>query len=310
MHSDTAKTPQDLQRAIKTGEVDINSLLVQERHIADFDVEDLAIDIIPSGFPSLDEFGFIKEGRCELIIVGGRPSSGKSAFMFQTAYNVSHTMTVHVFSLEMDNNQIQSRLMTHEINRSLSQIQKRQVAKGLLEQGKERLQGLKYYVDDTAGLTVQEVCSRAIEAQRRINTGIVIIDYLQLMRVQKSHSKDDEIGIITSHLKSLAKTMKVPVMVGCQLNRACEVRGKEIERMSHGKDRSGYKPILSDLRDSGNIEQDADIVVFVHRQSMYSGDCQGRADIIVAKNRNGPVGEVKMDFTAQQCRFIDKGDSL
>jgi replicative DNA helicase len=285
---------------LKTGEMTMDQVLYPERHIADFELDALKIDIVPCGFPSLDEYQLLKVNRSELILVGGRPSSGKSAFMFQLAYNVAQRSCAHVFSLEMDTDQIRSRLLTHVINKSLSHIQKGMVSSEVLERGRKELAKLNYHVDDTAGLNVFQLCDRARNAHK----------HLQLLRVDKSHSKDDEIGIISRSLKELAKELRVPVIVGSQLNRACEIRGKEVERLSKGEDKSGYKPILSDLRESGNLEQDADMVLFVHRPSQFTDHRHGEADILIAKNRNGPVGEVCMDFTSNQTRFIDRGVAL
>jgi replicative DNA helicase len=287
---------------LKAGKITLDDLLVPEKHISQIGIDDLRIDALPSGFPSLDDYMFLKDKRSELIIIGGRPSMGKSAFLFQLALNVAKTMPVHVFSLEMDKESIYTRLISGVINRSMQAIQKGAVSNDVLVNAKKELDSLHYFIDDRAGLNVFELSSSARDAQKRHGTKLIVVDYLQLLRTPKGHSKDDEVGSVTKELKALAKDLKVPVVVGCQLNRQCEIRGKE----------SGdYKPILSDLRESGNIEQDSDIVAFVHRESRYTNERPGVADIIIAKNRNGPCGTVEMGFTEAQTRFIDSGgDSL
>lgn len=231
-----------------------------------------------------------------MIVVGGRPSVGKSAFMFQLAYNVSKHAPVHVFSLEMDKEQIFMRLLAGVVNRSTMAIQKGSVDKNELIKAKATLDNLQYYVDDRAGLNVFELTNAAKDAHRRYGTQLIVIDYLQLLRTPKGHSKDDEIGTITKELKALARDLKVPVIVGSQLNRQCETRGRET---------GDYKPMLSDIRESGNVEQDADIVMFVHRESRYTGERPGEADLIISKNRNGPCNSILMHFSESQTKFID-----
>lgn len=281
--------------------MELNKILKPECHISDINLESLKIDTIPSGWKSLDDYMFLKDKRSELIIVGGRPSMGKSAFMFQLAYNVAQHIPVHVFSLEMDKEQILTRLLAATLNTSITAIQRGLVPPEALAMARQKIVHSKYFIDDRAGLDVHDLCIAAKQAFHRNDTKLIVVDYLQLMRTQKSHTKDDEIGIITKELKALAKDLKVPIIVGSQLNRANEIRGVQ----------SGdYRPMLSDLRESGNIEQDADIVAFVHRESRYTGERRGEADIIIAKNRNGSVGTVNMGFVESQCNFIDRGDVL
>lgn len=291
-------SPQKLIQDLKDGKIQLESLLNPAKHISDFDPEQLRINTIPCGFASLDEYMLLKEGRSELIFIGGRPSMGKSAFMFQLAYNVAHNMPVHVFSLEMDADQIRARLLAGKMNRSLTRILKGLEDPRAMAKAHQELGALNYFIDDRAGLNVFKLCDAARELHAKIGTKLIVIDYLQLLRTPRGHSKDDEIGTITKELKALAKELRVPIVVGSQLNRACEARGTE---------NGDFRPILSDLRESGNIEQDADMVLFVHRQSRYTGERPGEADIIVAKNRNGAVGDIRMQFTEIQTRFIDMG---
>lgn len=271
------------------------------KYLSEIDLSRLRIDTIPCGFGSLDDYLFLKKDRSELIIIGGRPSMGKSAFMFQIAKQVSKTVPVHVFSLEMDEEQIVTRLVSGMINRPVTAIQRGLISDKELIPAKEELNKLQYIVDDRAGINVHQLCDAAKEWHAQVKTGLIVIDYLQLLRTEKGHSKDDEIGNITKSLKALAKELKVPVIVGSQLNRDCERRGTQT---------GNYKPMLSDLRESGNIEQDADIVLAVHRESRYTNERPGEADILILKNRNGPVGDILMTYIDNQTLFIDNKGSI
>lgn len=291
----------DVFNRIMGGELDIDAVLNPGKLLYDVDVDKLPIKIMPSGFPTLDnEYMFLKEAEGELIVVGGRPSMGKSAFMFQLALYVSRGLPVHVFSLEMSQESIVRRLLSNIIGKPVSAIQMGLVDKRTLEKAKEELRSFNYFIDDTGGLDVQAVADRARQRARKERTRLIVIDYLQLLRTPKGHSKDAEIGDITKTLKALAKELRCPVVVGSQLNRQCEIRGA-----SSGD----YRPILADLRESGNIEQDSDVVMAVHREYRYTKMRQTEADIIILKNRNGPIGEVVMQFYAAQTRFEDTGVS-
>jgi len=290
---------------LESGEVTLDQVLEQDQNpgkfLYDIDPDDLAISIMPSGFPTLDrDFMFLKESEGELIIVGGRPSMGKSAFMFQVALQVSQMCPVHVFSLEMSHESIVRRLLSGMVNRPVSAIQMGLVDRREIERAKEELKAYRYVIDDTSGLTCAILCDRARARAKSHGTKLVVVDYLQLLRTEKGHSKDAEIGEITKELKALAKDLRCPVIVGSQLNRQCEIRGA-----SSGN----YAPILSDLRESGNIEQDADIILAVHREYRYTKLRQDEADILILKNRNGSVGETIMKFYAAQTRFVDMDNS-
>lgn len=286
----------DLLKALKTGSVTIDDLLIHEKHISEIDPNSFRVETISCGFPSLDEYQFIKKERSELIIVGARPSMGKSAFMFQLAYNMARELPVHIFSLEMDKESIVGRLIAAHLNKSMNSIQDGRVANEELIQGHRELSSLHYYIDDRGGINIDELCESAIQANIRHNTKLLVIDYLQLIQGRGDGNRNQEIGNITRSLKALAKELKIPILVGAQLNRACEIRGSQ----------SGdFRPILSDLRESGDIEQDADIILFLHRQSRYDKTRPGEVDMIIAKNRNGAVGEITMNFTEQQTKFID-----
>lgn len=295
----------ELMNKIKAGEISLDSLLYPGKELCDVDPERLPIKTMNSGFASLDdEYMLLKEGEGELIIVGGRPSMGKSAWMFQLALYVSESKPVHVFSLEMSQESIVRRLLAAKLNRPVSAIQRGLVNAEEIIKGIEALKTYQYFIDDRAGLTIELLCDAARSRAKRENTALIVIDYLQLLKTAKGHSRDAEIGEITTSLKALAKDLRCPVIVGSQLNRQCEIRGRES---------GNYRPILSDLRESGSIEQDADQIVAIHREYRYTKQRADEADILFLKNRNGPIGEVTMKFLAAQTRFEDpkgSGDSI
>jgi replicative DNA helicase len=281
---------------IKQGLVSFDDILYPGKYLEDVNTSDLKIDVLPSGFSSLDEYSLLKKGRSELIIIGGRPSHGKSALMFQLAFQVATHTPVHVFSLEMDHQQILTRIVSSMINIPITAIQRGHHVEKVEAAKREIKLTRKYIVDDRAGINVHELADAARQRHKKDGTGLIVIDYLQLLRTEKGHSKDDEIGRITRELKALAKDLRVPVVVGSQLNRNNELRGG-----SGGN----YRPQLSDLRESGNIEQDADIVALVHRESRYTGLRQEEADVFIVKNRQGTTGEVVMKWIPTQTKFED-----
>lgn len=268
-----------------------------EKYIKDIDIFNLKIDIIPSGFPSLDKIKFLKQGRSELIVVGGRPGIGKSAFLFQLAYNVAEKFPVHVFSLEMDEESVVTRILATAVNKPIAAFQNGLLSKETLEAEKKKIEHLKYVIDASGSLNINELVVRIRRGQQLYGTRLVVIDYLQLIHTEKSATRDAEIGHITRELKAVAKELKIPILIGSQVNRACEIRGAGS---------GNYTPILADLRESGNIEQDADIVMFVNRHYKFTGERPGEADLVIAKNRNGATANIIVNFVEAQTKFIDR----
>lgn len=288
----------DIINKLDSGELTLDEALYGPgKQLYDVDVDKLPITIMPSGFPSLDsEYMLLKQDEGELIIVGGRPSQGKSAFMFQLALFVSRFAPVHIFSLEMSQESIVRRLVAAHINRPIAAVQRGLVDRKTLSDAVLSLKEFQYTVDDRSGLTIEALCDSARIRAKKDKTRLIVVDYLQLLKTTKGHSRDAEIGEITKALKTLAKEIRCPVIVGSQLNRQCEIRGRES---------GNYKPIISDLRESGSIEQDADQVIAIHRDFRYTGLRPNEADILFLKNRNGPVGDIVMNFDAAQTRFTD-----
>jgi len=261
---------------------------------------------IPSGFVDLDELtsGFQKS---ELIIVAARPSMGKTAFCLNTATHAALEGTgVAVFSLEMSKDSLVQRMLCAE-----ARVDSQLVRRGMLgdhdftklARAAGILQGAPIWIDDSPSITLLEMRSKARRLKAENDLGLIVVDYLQLMRSPDyADNRVQEISDISRSLKALARELKVPLMALSQLSRASEQRGGD------------RKPILSDLRDSGAIEQDADVVIFIHRPEMYQREdsegrsLAGRAELLVAKHRNGPTGHLELHFEKSITRFDNLSD--
>ena len=256
----------------------------------------------PSGFKDLDEkTGGFQPGN--LIILAARPSMGKSALVTNMAENaVLAGHAVALFSLEMSESELAQRFVASQARIKGEDLRRGKVAAErwpkILE-ACDRLAQAPLYVDDSSDTGVLEVRakSRRLHSQVKGGLGLIVIDYLQLMRHEgRVESRVEQVGQISRGLKGLARELNVPVIALSQLSRAVEQRGKEDK-----------KPILSDLRESGQIEQDADLVMFIYRDEYYNQDSEreGEADIIIAKHRNGPVGEVVLTFQKEYPKFAN-----
>lgn len=259
---------------------------------------------VPTGFRDMDTLTGGWQNS-DLIIIAGRPSSGKTAFALSLARNAAmHSdkpTGVGIFSLEMSTQQLVMRLLCAE-----AKVDAHAVRTGRLPEddwkrlsiAAGRLTNSNIYIDDTASLGILELRAKARRLKAERNIGLLVVDYLQLMQGPKAaESREKEISAISRSLKALAKELNIPVLALSQLSRAVESRNDK-------------RPILSDLRESGAIEQDADVVAFVHRPEMYTDpnsdgfrEVAGQADIIVGKQRNGPIDDVKLAFVHKYARF-------
>ncbi|MBM4168660.1 MAG: replicative DNA helicase [Ignavibacteria bacterium] len=257
---------------------------------------------VPSGFTEVDNYTGGFQGS-DLVIVAGRPSQGKTAFVLSVARNaaVLHNFAVGFFSLEMSTQQLVMRLICAE-----ARVDAHSVRTGRLPEDEwkklstsvGRLYKAKIFIDDTPALGILELRAKARRLKAEHNVGLIIVDYLQLMQgPRNAQSREQEISTISRSLKALAKEIGVPVIALSQLNRAVETR-------------SDKRPMLADLRESGAIEQDADVVCFVHRPEMYGIEkdeegqpTDGIAELIIGKQRNGPTGKVRLAFVRQYARF-------
>jgi replicative DNA helicase len=261
---------------------------------------------VPSGFKDLDEMttGFQPN---DLIILAARPSMGKTAFCLNIAAQAaSSSFGVAIFSLEMSKESLVQRMLCAE-----ARVDSQRVRRGMLSdtdftmlaRAAGVLSSCPIWIDDTPALTLLEMRSKARRLRMENDVGLIVVDYLQLMRSPAyAENRVQEISDISRSLKALARELEVPVIALSQLSRASEQRGGE------------RKPILSDLRDSGAIEQDADIVMFIHRPEMYEqidkdgNSNEGRAELILAKHRNGPTGTIDLYFHKQFTRFASMSD--
>ena len=257
-----------------------------------------------TGFKAIDnKLQGLQDG--DLIVVAGRPSMGKTAFAMNVAENVlaendENTGAVLVFSLEMPAESLTTRLLS-----GMSRLDQQDVRSGKLDnkqvtqvvEQSKRLRELPLYIDDSSLLSPMELRARARRINRQEPNGLslIVVDYLQLMQIPGSlENRVNQISEISRSLKSLAKELNVPVIALSQLNRAVEQR-------------TDKRPMMADLRDSGAIEQDADVILFIYRDEVYNEDSEqgNKAEIIIGKQRNGPIGKTYLTFLKQYARFED-----
>ncbi len=252
---------------------------------------------VSTGFTDVDEMTAGLQAS-DLVIVAGRPSMGKTSFAMNIAEHaaIKDNVPVAVFSMEMPGEQLAMRLMS-----SLGRIDQTRVRTGKLDDDDwprltsavSILSKAPLFIDDTPALSPTELRARARRLKREHNLGLIVIDYLQLMQVPGSNeNRTGEISEISRSLKALAKELEVPVIALSQLNRSLEQRPNK-------------RPVMSDLRESGAIEQDADVIMFIYRDEVYDEDSpdKGTAEIIISKQRNGPIGMRRLTFLGQHTRF-------
>lgn len=261
---------------------------------------------IPTGFVELDRMtNGLHDG--EMIVIAARPSMGKTALAMNIAEHVaiSSKLPVAVFSLEMSSQQLVQRLLCSRARVNLQKVREGFLAERdfpSLTAAASKLAEAEIFIDDSAGLSILELRAKARRLKAQKNIQLIVVDYLQLLKSTTRRAQDNrqlEISEISAGLKGLAKELKIPIIVLAQLNRQPEAR-------------SGGKPRLSDLRESGSIEQDADLVGLLVRPEVYEEDEDaraekaGEAELIIAKQRNGPVGDVPLTFLKEFTRFEDR----
>jgi len=251
---------------------------------------------VPSGFFELDNLlsGFQKS---DFIILAGRPSMGKTALALNFTRNAAiQNLKVGFFSLEMSNKQLVERLLTSEAKLDSHLVRTGKLPKHewkKLSDAADTLSEAEIYIDDSADLNIMELRAKARQLKTEKDIDILFIDYIQLLHAPgKSESRQQEISFISRSLKALAKELEIPVVCLSQLSRAVESR-------------TDHRPIMSDLRESGAIEQDADVVMFIYRKYVYSKEEEdlGLGEIILSKHRNGPIGQVKVTFIDKYAKF-------
>jgi replicative DNA helicase len=285
----------DITAIVKESFGSIDALYEQGREVTGLATHYIEFDKMTSGLQE-----------SELIIIAARPSMGKTAWAINMAENaaVRGGKVVAVFSLEMSKASLLRRMLASQALVNSKAIQTGMLMRDdrmKLINGLERLMESKMFIDDTPGITLAEMRAKARRLKQQHGAlDLIVIDYLQLMTGSTSgaqkgfENRTQEVSAISRGLKSLAKEMKVPVVALSQLSRASEQRGGD------------KKPLLSDLRESGSIEQDADVVCFIHREEYYdreNEDLKGKAEIIIAKQRNGPTGSIHLAYLADYTRF-------
>jgi replicative DNA helicase len=291
----------DIAAIVKDSFGSIDALYEQGREVTGLATHYIEFDRMTSGLQE-----------SELIIIAARPSMGKTAWAINIAENaaVRGGKVVAVFSLEMSKASLLRRMLASQALVNSKAIQTGMLMRddrAKLVSGLEKLMESKIFIDDTPGITLAEMRAKARRLkQQQGQLDLIVIDYLQLMTGSNSNAKGfenrtQEVSAISRGLKALAKEMKVPVVALSQLSRASEQRGGD------------KKPLLSDLRESGSIEQDADVVCFIHREEYYdreNEDLKGKAEIIIAKQRNGPTGSIQLAYLADYTRFenLQHGD--
>ncbi len=289
------------ENRVKTPYFQLNAILKDTiKYIGDLYEKKEHTTGVPTGFLDLDDktAGF---QRSDLIIIAGRPSMGKTAFALNIAQYASiyaePRCPVAIFSLEMSKEQLVTRLLCSESRVDASRLRTGHLLDGEWEKimrGAEKLFEAELFIDDTPAISILEMRAKARRLKAEHNIGMVVVDYLQLMRGSGSpESRQQEISEISRSLKALAKELSVPVVALSQLNRGLESR-------------TDKRPMMSDLRESGAIEQDADVIMFVYRDEVYNKDnpdVRGKAEIIIGKQRNGPIGTVNLTFLGEYTRF-------
>ncbi len=294
---------QSLHQIVQNSFGSIDNLYKQSREVTGLATDFTELDRMTSG---------LQKG--ELIIIAARPSMGKTAFAINIAQNaaINHSATVAVFSLEMSKESLLRRMLASQAWVDQRNLQTGFIAKedhGKLQKALGELVESHLFIDDTAGISLSEMRAKARRLKQTYNgLDLIVIDYLQLMSASLPSGKKgyenrtQEVSAISRGLKALSKELDVPVVALSQLSRASERRGDD------------KRPLLSDLRESGSIEQDADVVAFIHREAYYNRDEEmtqedkAKSEIILAKQRNGPTGTVHLNFISRFTRF-DNPDS-
>lgn len=284
------------QQRPQQGLTPISETLIQTFQEIETRHEGVAIPGMPSNFYDLDAMtgGFQQS---DLIVIAGRPSMGKTSFAMAVARNIAEKMPVAIFSLEMSKEQLVQRMLASEAGIESNYLRTGRISQTQwepLSYALGTLSNLPIYIDDTANQSVMQMRSQArrLQAEHGDKLGLILIDYLQLMEGSGSENRVQEISRITRSLKGLARELGVPVIALSQLSRGVEAR-------------TNKRPMMSDLRESGSIEQDSDLIIMLYRDEYYSPDTpdRGIAEIIITKHRNGPTGVVKLIFDPQFTRF-------
>jgi len=288
------------ERRLKHDVLPIKSVLADYyAHIDELASRPDEIHGVPTGFKDLDRM-LAGLQPSDLLIIAGRPGQGKTGFLLSVARNaaLTHKQNVAIFSMEMSNEQVVQRLIAMETD-----IDSQRLRTGKLEENEwpkfsqaiEILSNTKIFLDDTPALTPMQLRTKCRRLHMEYGLDLILVDYLQLMSGDtRNDNRVQEVSYISRNLKVLARELNVPVLAAAQLSRAVEQR-------------TDKRPVLSDLRESGSLEQDADIVMFIYRPDQYEKDTvkQNVAEIMISKHRNGPTGSIELVFMGRIAKFVD-----
>lgn len=273
--------------------------------IGKFDFSSLRVDALPSGFGVFDKHFVLKRNKAQLVTIAAYTSHGKTALMMQLAANVSRHGPVFVHSFEMSKAELETRLLASISQYPAEKIMRGDIPKYKLEQGLKEYEQRQLYLSKSTNNTLGYIQTSCFEKVKQVGKPLlIVVDYLQIMSAGVDRQqRTREIADCMKGLKTLAEQLECPILLGSQLNRECEKRGKAIEQR---KGVGEYRPVISDLAESSTIAHDSDVVVFVTRQEQYDGTRPNQADILCAKNRSGQTFEAQFGWSGEVCSFSEQ----
>lgn len=272
--------------------------------IGNFDFSSLRVDPIHTGFSVFDRHFVLKRGKPQLVTIAAFTSHGKTALMMQIAAHVSKEGPVFVHSFEMSKTELETRLLAGIANYPAEQIMRGDIPKDKLEIALAEYSSRNLYLCKSTNNTLAYIQSSCFEKAKQVGKpSLIVVDYLQIMSAGINRDlRTRELADCMQGLKTLSEQLECPILMGSQLNRNCEQRGKAIETK---KGLGEYRPIISDLAESSTIAHDSDVIIFVTRQEQYDGTRENQADILCAKNRSGQTFEEIFRWSGETCSFFE-----
>jgi replicative DNA helicase len=288
-----------------TPEQALEQTLLPGKHISEIEC-DLDVKPLQCGFYHLEENLYLRKNRPDLIIVAARSGVGKTAFAGQVALNVSKHSNVLFFSLEMTKEMLKERFVALETQKPLKRLVT--LPKTVIDATNHTQSKYNLFIDDTRGLTINELVARAKRHHEKKPLDLVVVDYLQIVNCNEKRTKAEEVLYVAGALKDLAIALRVPVLALAQSNRAIDGRGMYVDYKSgEQKKATNVRPLMSDLADSAGIEKWSDVIMFLYRQYLEDRTRPGEADCYILKNRNGATEDFTMEFSGEICKFFDRG---
>ena len=283
-----------------------NFVVDNYERIGRFDFSRLKVDSLPTGFVCFDKHFVLKRSKPQLVTVAAFTSHGKTALMMQLASNISKHGPVFVHSFEMTQGDLETRIVAAIANTPSEKIMRGEISEEKLEAARVEYAKRQLYLCKSTENTVNYIQTSCYEKAKQVGKPLlIVVDYIQLMRsVVRQDQRTRDIADSMRGLKTLAEQLECPILIGSQLNRECEKRGKAIEQR---KGIGEYRPIISDLAESSAIAHDSDVVLFVTRQHQYDGTRENQADILCSKNRSGQTFEEVMQWSGELCSFYENG---